>query len=296
MDEGPIGADEFRSRFAALCTGGIGPGLPRRRRDAQIFLRGVAACLQPGVVYDERSVGEALRKFTAAIGPRVDLDHVTLRRYLVDEGFLVRDPGGSSYEVHRSGRGRVVFEQGIDTVDPLQMLSDLRQRDATREPGRREQDPSAPGAPSALEIALASDHAGFLYKNALQEHLAEMGHHPRDFGTISEEPVDYPAFIRRAVQAVARGDCDRAIVLGGSGNGEAIVANRVRGIRCAVCWNEESARLARAHNDSNVLALGARLLTLDEANRIVAVWLAAPFEGGRHARRIAQIDMPPEEA
>jgi ribose 5-phosphate isomerase B len=117
-----------------------------------------------------------------------------------------------------------------------------------------------------------------------------MGHEMMDFGTESEEPVDYPDFIRPAAEAVARGSCERGIVLGGSGNGEAMAANRVRGIRCAVCWSEESARLARAHNDANMLALGERLVTADEARAIVDVWLTVEFEGGRHARRIAKLD------
>jgi ribose 5-phosphate isomerase B len=141
-----------------------------------------------------------------------------------------------------------------------------------------------------MRIALASDHAGFRYKTLIAGWLRERGHEVVDFGTSSDAPVDYPAFIRRAAEAVARGECERGIVLGGSGNGEAIVANRLRGIRCALCWNVESARLARAHNDSNVLSLGERMLREDEARAIVETWLATPFEGGRHARRIAAID------
>lgn len=292
MEEGPIGADEFRSRLAALCSGGVGPGLPRRRRDAQIFLRGVAACLDPGVLYDERSVGDALRRWIALAGPRVDLDHVTLRRYLVDEGYLVRDPGGSSYEVRRSGRGRVTFDPAVNGLEPARLVADLRQREARRREGPGASGADAAGVAAALAIALASDHAGYAYKRAFTEALSARGHDTRDYGTFSEEPVDYPAFIRLAAQAVARGECDRAILVGGSGNGEAIVANRIPGVRCTLCWNEESARLARSHNDANVLALGARLVSLEEALRIVAIWLETPFEGGRHARRIAQIDAP----
>ena len=141
-----------------------------------------------------------------------------------------------------------------------------------------------------MRIALASDHAGFRFKTLIERWLRERGHEVIDFGTSSDAPVDYPPFIRRAAQAVAAGDCERGIVLGGSGNGEAIVANRVRGIRCALCWSEESARLARAHNDSNMLALGQRLLREDQVRAIVETWLSTPFEGGRHARRIAEID------
>jgi ribose 5-phosphate isomerase B len=102
--------------------------------------------------------------------------------------------------------------------------------------------------------------------------------------------VDYPRFIRPVAEAVASGECDRGIVLGGSGNGEAIVANRMPGIRCTLCWSAESARLARAHNDSNVLAMGQRLVSAELALEILDVWLATPFEGGRHARRLALID------
>jgi ribose 5-phosphate isomerase B len=141
-----------------------------------------------------------------------------------------------------------------------------------------------------MRIAIGSDHAGFRYKEMIRAALLERGHAVDDFGTTSPDPVDYPVFIRPVAEAVARGEYERGIVLGGSGNGEAIVANRVRGVRCTLCWNEESARLARAHNDANVLSLGERMLTPEAALAVVAVWLDAPFEGGRHARRIAQID------
>ncbi|HEX6644769.1 MAG TPA: RpiB/LacA/LacB family sugar-phosphate isomerase [Gemmatimonadales bacterium] len=141
-------------------------------------------------------------------------------------------------------------------------------------------------------IAIASDHAGFEYKELLAGLLRSRGYDVRDFGTDSGEPVDYPRFIRPAAEAVARGECGRGIVLGGSGNGEAMVANRVPGVRCALCWSVESARLARAHNDANMLSLGQRLLSREEAVAIVDAWLATPFEGGRHARRIALIDDP----
>ena len=141
-----------------------------------------------------------------------------------------------------------------------------------------------------MRIALASDHAGFRFKTLIAGWLREQGHDVVDFGTSSDEPVDYPTFIRAAAQAVARGDCERGIMIGGSGNGEAIVANRIRGVRCALCWSVETARLARAHNDSNVLSLGQRLLSEDVVRAIVETWLSTPFEGGRHARRIAAID------
>src|SRR5512132_2867174 len=121
----------------------------------------------------------------------------------------------------------------------------------------------------------------------LKRALVERGHLVDDFGTSSTEPVDYPLVIRPVAEAVARGEYERGIVLGGSGNGEAIVANRVRGVRCTLCWNVESARLARHHNDANVLSLGERLIAEDELLPIVTTWLDTPFEGGRHARRIA---------
>ncbi|MEJ2313660.1 MAG: ribose-5-phosphate isomerase [Nitrospirota bacterium] len=141
-----------------------------------------------------------------------------------------------------------------------------------------------------MKIAMGSDHAGYRYKEMLKEHLATGGHEVVDFGTNSEEPVDYPLFIRPAAEAVARGECDLGVVLGGSGNGEAITANKVRGIRCAVCWNVQSARLAREHNDANVISLGQRLVSAETAREIVDAWLSAEFQGGRHARRIRMIE------
>jgi ribose 5-phosphate isomerase B len=143
-----------------------------------------------------------------------------------------------------------------------------------------------------LRIAIGSDHAGYRYKEAIRRHLEAAGHEVVDFGTDSEEAVDYPLFIRPTAEAVARGECERGIVLGGSGNGEAIVANRVRGVRCALCWSVESAELGRRHNDANVISIGQRMVSEELALAIVDAWLATPFEGGRHALRIAQIDAP----
>lgn len=142
----------------------------------------------------------------------------------------------------------------------------------------------------SLKIAIASDHAGYQYKEKIKRHLASKGHQVEDFGTNSEEPVDYPFFIRPAAEAVARGEYDQGIVLGGSGNGEAMVANKVRGIRCAVCWTADSARLAREHNDANIISLGQRMMTPETALQIVDAWLSAKFEGGRHKRRIELIE------
>lgn len=141
-----------------------------------------------------------------------------------------------------------------------------------------------------MKIAIGSDHAGYRYKELLKRRLEELGHVVKDFGTHSEEPVDYPIYIRPTAGAVARGECERGIVLGGSGNGEAIVANRVPGVRCTIAWNLESARLGRAHNNSNCLSLGERMVTEAEALAILETWLSTPFDGGRHLRRIELID------
>ena len=141
-----------------------------------------------------------------------------------------------------------------------------------------------------MNIAIGSDHAGFAYKQTLVPFLQSLGHAVRDFGTDSEEPVDYPAYIRSVAEAVAAGEFERGIVLGGSGNGEAIVANKVRGIRCTLCWSETTARWGREHNDANVLSLGQRTITIELAKTLVEVWLDTPFAGGRHARRVAQIE------
>ena len=143
-----------------------------------------------------------------------------------------------------------------------------------------------------MKIAIGADHAGFHYKETIKGHLAALGHTVTDFGTYSTEPVDYPPIIRPVAEAVADGRFERGIILGGSGNGEAIVANRVPGVRCTVCWSVESARLAREHNDANILSLGERLISEAELLPIVTVWLATEFDGGRHARRIALIDAP----
>jgi ribose 5-phosphate isomerase B len=141
-----------------------------------------------------------------------------------------------------------------------------------------------------MNIAIGSDHAGFRYKQTIKLLLSELGHTVDDLGTDSEEPVDYPLFIRPVALAVARGEAERGVVLGGSGNGEAMVANRVKGVRCALCWNVESARLARQHNDANVISLGQRMIEEEVALEIVRTWLVTPFEGGRHLRRIQLID------
>ena len=139
-------------------------------------------------------------------------------------------------------------------------------------------------------IALAADHAGFRYKEKIKAFLKSNGYQVHDFGTHSGQPVDYPLIIRPAAEAVAQGRCKLGIVLGGSGNGEAMVANKVKGIRCAVCWNMGSARLAREHNDANMISIGQRMLTLRSALEIVRTWLSAKFQKGRHLRRIKEIE------
>ncbi len=141
-----------------------------------------------------------------------------------------------------------------------------------------------------MRIAIGSDHAGFAYKETIRGYLAEQGHQVQDLGTYSDEPVDYPQWIRPVAEAVAKGENERGIVLGGSGNGEAIVANKVRGIRCTLCWNVESARLAREHNDANVLSIGQRMVSEDTALEVVEAWLNTAFVGGRHQQRIDQIE------
>ena len=140
------------------------------------------------------------------------------------------------------------------------------------------------------KIALGTDHAGFTYKEFLKEQLEACGHEVKDFGTYSEESVDYPVPVKAAARAVSVGDCDLAIVLGGSGNGEAMAANKVSGIRCALCWDEKTGRLAKEHNNANALSLGQRQITKDMAWSIVCAWLEAEFEGGRHERRIDLIE------
>ena len=141
-----------------------------------------------------------------------------------------------------------------------------------------------------MKISLGCDHAGFEYKEEIKKFLTAAGHEVVDFGTHSTETVDYPLFIRPAAEAVAAGKCERGIVLGGSGNGEAITANRIRGVRVPCCWNLETAHLGRAHNNANMISIGQRMISLDTALAIVKVWLETPFEGGRHQHRIEEIE------
>ncbi len=141
----------------------------------------------------------------------------------------------------------------------------------------------------SLKLAIASDHAGYQYKERIKQFLVDRGYQVKDFGSDSEESVDYPLFIRPAAEGVAKGDYDQGIIFGGSGNGEAMVANKVKGIRCAVCWSVETARFAREHNDANMISIGQRVTSVETALEMVDAWLLATFEGGRHQRRVAQI-------
>ena len=140
-----------------------------------------------------------------------------------------------------------------------------------------------------MRIAMGSDHAGFLLKEDIKAFLVEEGHEVVDHGTDSEEPVDYPAFIAAAAHAVGNGECERGIVMGGSGQGEQIAANKVHGVRAALCHDLFLAELSRRHNDANVLSMGGRIVAPAYAREIVRVWLTTEFEGGRHVPRLEQI-------
>jgi ribose 5-phosphate isomerase B len=140
-----------------------------------------------------------------------------------------------------------------------------------------------------MKVALGCDHAGFPLKEHLKVFLQAQGHQILDMGTDSTRPVDYPAFCAAAARAVTAGDADRAIVMGGSGQGEQMAANKVRGARAALCHDVYLARLSREHNDANVLAMGARIIAPPYAEEILRVWLATAFQGGRHVARIEQI-------
>jgi ribose 5-phosphate isomerase B len=140
-----------------------------------------------------------------------------------------------------------------------------------------------------VHIAIGSDHAGYRLKEHLEEVLKADGHTVDDLGTHSEEPVDYPPICAAVARAVSAGSAERGIVLGGSGQGEQISANKVRGIRAALCNDLYTARLSREHNDANVLAMGGRVVGDGLADEILRLWLATGFDGGRHERRVKQI-------
>ncbi len=141
-----------------------------------------------------------------------------------------------------------------------------------------------------LTVSIGTDHAGFPLKTPIINFLRERGYEVLDFGCNSAESCDYPDFIRPAAEAVAEGKADCGIVLGGSGNGEAIVANKVKGVRCGLCWNEWSAQMTKEHNNANCISIGARPVSAELALKIVATWLDATYEGGRHERRVAKIE------
>jgi ribose 5-phosphate isomerase B len=140
-----------------------------------------------------------------------------------------------------------------------------------------------------MRVVVASDHAGFHLKQVVAAHLRAGGHDVEDIGTFSDDPVDYPWFCATAARAVVSGSADRGVVLGGSGQGEALSANKVRGARAALCHDETTARLARLHNDANVLSLGARILAPELSLAIVDVFFSTEFEGGRHVARLAEV-------
>ena len=140
-----------------------------------------------------------------------------------------------------------------------------------------------------MRVTIGSDHAGFELKQYLVGTLTKLGHEVVDLGTDSEEPVDYPPICAAVGRAVAAGRADRGIVVGGSGQGEQIAANKVHGVRAALCNDLYTARMSRQHNDANVLSMGGRIVATGLADEILALWLDTPFEGGRHERRIAQI-------
>ncbi len=148
-----------------------------------------------------------------------------------------------------------------------------------------------------MRIAIGGDHAGYPLKQHLGQVLKEWGHDVDDLGTHSEDPVDYPPYCAAVARAVVRGDAERGIVLGGSGQGEQISANKVRGARAALCNELYTARMARAHNDANVLSMGARIVAAQLAEEIVRIFLETSFDGGRHVRRIEEIaDIEAEES
>lgn len=140
-----------------------------------------------------------------------------------------------------------------------------------------------------MKISLGSDHAGFEYKQAIAEMLRAQGHEVIDCGTHSADSTDYPLWCIPAAEKVASGEADKGIVFGGSGNGEAIAANKVKGIRCAIAWSDDTARLGSEHNNANVLSIGERMVSLETAKRLVDIWLSTPFEGGRHLKRIEEL-------
>ena len=140
-----------------------------------------------------------------------------------------------------------------------------------------------------MKISLGSDHAGFEYKQAIADMLRAQGHEVIDCGTHTADSTDYPLWCIPAAEKVANREAEKGIVFGGSGNGEAIAANKVKGVRCAIAWSDDTARLGSEHNNANVLSIGERMVSLETAKRLVDIWLSTPFEGGRHLKRIEEL-------
>lgn len=141
-----------------------------------------------------------------------------------------------------------------------------------------------------MKIAIGSDHAGFQLKETLKSYLSNRGFDVKDFGTYSEERADYPDFAHPVASAVEHGEVERGVLICGSGNGVNMTANRHHGVRSALCWNEEIAKLARQHNDANVIALPARYISVEEAEKCVDAFFSTAFEGGRHTDRVKKIE------
>ena len=142
-----------------------------------------------------------------------------------------------------------------------------------------------------MKISIASDHGGLDLKNKIKQYLTSQGHEVRDFGTYTSESCDYPDFARLAAQAVASGECERGIVVCTTGIGVSMVANKVKGVRCALCVNDDMATMTRRHNNANVLALGQKYVDEQTAKQIVDAFINTPFDGGRHQRRVDKIDL-----
>ena len=140
-----------------------------------------------------------------------------------------------------------------------------------------------------MKIAIGSDHAGFEDKERVKKQLEELGYDYEDVGTNSAESVDYPIYAQKVAEKVANGEVEQGLLICGSGNGMQIAANKIHGIRAALAWNEETARLARQHNDANVLSVPARMISPEEVSKVIKSYLEAEFEGGRHARRVDEI-------
>jgi ribose 5-phosphate isomerase B len=141
-----------------------------------------------------------------------------------------------------------------------------------------------------MKISIASDHAGYVEKEKLKPVLQDLGIEFHDLGTVSEESVDYPDYAASVAREVSRGEADQGLLVCGSGIGMAIAANKIPGVRAAVAWSEETARLARQHNDANVLSVGARITPFDEIEKMVRIFFTTPFDGGRHAKRVEKIN------